>query len=121
VFLLRALQQQKRALERKIERESTLLGDLPELSARILELARERGRVTIAEAVKATGASRNTIKDHVRALTDRQHLTRHGAGRGAWYAPNWVANHALCRHVSTRRRGSGREAPSRGVIWRVRV
>ena len=87
VFLLRALQQQKRALERKIERESIVLGDLPELSARILELARERGRVTIAEAVKVTGASRNTIKDHVRALKDRQRLTRHGAGRGAWYAP----------------------------------
>ena len=87
VFFLRALQQQKRALERKIERESIFLADLPELSVRILELARERGRVTIAEALKATGASRNTIKDHVRALTNRRRLTRHGAGRGAWYAP----------------------------------
>lgn len=63
-----------------------MFGDLPELSVKILELARERGRVTIAEAVKATGASRNTIKDHVRALTDRRHPARHGAGRGAWYA-----------------------------------
>jgi hypothetical protein len=34
-----------------------------------------------------TGTSRNTVKDHVRALTDHNHLTRHGAGRGAWYAP----------------------------------
>jgi len=74
-------------LEAKIERERILLGELPELSIKILELARERGRVTIAEAAKATGASRNTIKDHVRTLTDNEHLTRHGAGRGAWYAP----------------------------------
>jgi Fic family protein len=88
LFFLRALQQQKRLLEKKIERERIILGDLPELSAKILELARERGRVTIAEAVKVTGASRNTVKDHVRALTDREHLTRHGAGRGAWYAPS---------------------------------
>jgi DeoR/GlpR family transcriptional regulator of sugar metabolism len=58
------------------------------LSVRILELARERGRVTIAEAVAVIGASRNTIKDHVRQLTEQQHLTRHGAGRGAWYAPS---------------------------------
>ena len=87
-FFLRALQQQKRALERKIERESILLGDLPELSIRILELARERGRVTIAEAVKVTGASRNTIKDHVRVLAAQRHLTRHGAGRGTWYGAN---------------------------------
>src|SRR5712692_3750887 len=85
-FFLRALQQQKRRLEAKIERERILLGDLPELSVKILELARERGRVTIAEAAKATGASRNTVKDHVRTLTDNKHLTRHGAGRGAWYA-----------------------------------
>jgi Fic family protein len=87
-FFLRALQEQKRALEKKIERERILLGDLPELSVKILELARERGRVTIAEAVRATGASRNTIKDHVTALTRQQHLTRHGAGRGAWYGLN---------------------------------
>jgi len=87
VFFLRALQQQKRNLETKIERERILLGDLPDLSVKILELARERGRVTIAEAAKATGASRNTVKDHVRTLTDRKHLTRHGAGRGAWYGP----------------------------------
>jgi Fic family protein len=86
-FFLRALQQQKRTLERKIERESLLLGDLPELSVTILQLARERGRVTIAEAVKATGVNRNTIKDHVRTLTNRKHLTPHGAGRGVWYAP----------------------------------
>lgn len=85
-FFLRALQQQKRRLERKIERERTLLGALPELSVRILELARERGRVTVAEAARATGASRNTIKDHVAALVGRGHLARYGAGRGTWYA-----------------------------------
>ncbi len=85
-FFLRALQQQKRRLERKIERERLILGDLPELSVQILELARERGRVTVAEAAKATGANRNTIKDHMKALTEGSHLTRHGAGRGVWYA-----------------------------------
>ena len=84
-FFLRALQQQKQRLERKVEREMLILGDLPELSTRILELARERGRVTIAEAVKVTGQSRHTIKDHIKALASRGHLTLHGAGRGAWY------------------------------------
>jgi Fic family protein len=87
-FFLSALQRQKRRLETKIERERILLGDLPELSVKILELARERGRVTIAEAAMVTGASRNTVKDHMRMLADRKHLTRHGAGRGAWYAPS---------------------------------
>ncbi len=85
-YFLKALKQQKDRLEKKIEREHILLGALPQLSAHILELCRERGRVTIAEAAKATGISRNTIKDHVAALTAQGHLVKHGAGRGTWYA-----------------------------------
>lgn len=84
-FFLRALQQQKLRLENKIERERLILGDLPELSARVLELCRERGRVTVAEAATVTGSSRNTIKDHLKALTRAGHLEKHGAGRGTWY------------------------------------
>jgi Fic family protein len=84
-FFLRALQQQKARLEKKIERERLILGDLPELSVQILELCRERGRVTVAEAAKVTGANRNTIKDHLKALTKTGHIEQHGAGRGSWY------------------------------------
>ena len=39
-----------------------------------------------AEAARATGSSRNTVKDHLRALTEAGHLERHGAGRGTWYS-----------------------------------
>jgi Fic family protein len=84
-FFLRALQSQKRRLEKKMERERILLAALPELSVLILELAREHGRVTMAEAVRVSGFSRNTIKEHLRALVEQGHLTLHGAGRGAWY------------------------------------
>lgn len=86
LYFLAALKQQKDRLEKKIEREHILIGDLPELSVQILELCRERGRVTIAEISRITGTSRNTIKDHVTALAEKGHLTRHGAGRGTWYA-----------------------------------
>jgi Fic family protein len=85
IFFLRALQQQKAQLEKKIERERLILGDLPELSVQILELCREHGRVTVAEVVKVTGANRNTIKDHLKALTKAGHIEPHGAGRGSWY------------------------------------
>jgi len=85
-YFLRALQSQKRRLEKKIEREHLILGDLPALSVAIVELVRDRGRVTVADIVKATGISRNTIKDHLKALTRSGHLLRHGAGRGTWYA-----------------------------------
>lgn len=86
VYFLKVLKAQKQKLEKKIDRERIILGDLPALSVDILELAHERGRITIADAAKTTGASRNTIKDHVKALTDAGHLSRHGAGRGTWYS-----------------------------------
>ncbi len=85
IFFLKSLQQQKTRLEKKIEHERLILGNLPELSVQILELCREHGRVTIAEATKVTGANRNTIKDHIKALKRVGHLVQHGAGRGTWY------------------------------------
>lgn len=86
LYFLKSLKQHKDRLEQKLEREWLILGDLPELSVQILELAREHGRTTVAEAARATGSSRNTVKDHLRALTEAGRLERHGAGRGTWYS-----------------------------------
>lgn len=85
VFFLRSLAEQVRRLEKKIEREKIIFATLPKLSLQIVELAREHGRVTMAEAIKLTGASRNTLKQHFRDLVERGHLEQHGSGRGAWY------------------------------------
>lgn len=87
-YFLGVLAEQKTRLEKKIEREQLLLGDLPELSVKILELCKERGRVSVSEIQRLTGANRNTVKDHLAALTKNGHLTRHGAGRGVWYSLN---------------------------------
>ena len=81
-----ALQKQKANLQAKVEREKILLGELPDLSVKIVEIARQHGRVTVSEAVRVTGISRNTIKDHLKALVKQGHLARHGAGRGTWYS-----------------------------------
>jgi len=85
VFFLRSLAEQVRRLEKKVEREKLVLATLPELSLQIVEFAREHGRVTIGEAVKLTGASRNTLKQHFRVLVERGYLNQHGSGRGVWY------------------------------------
>lgn len=84
-FFLRSLSEQVRRLEKKVEREKLVLASLPELSLQIVEFAREHGRVTIGEAIKLTGASRNTLKQHFRALVEHGTLNRHGGGRGVWY------------------------------------
>jgi Fic family protein len=39
----------------------------------------------MAEIIRLTGASRNTLKLHFRTLVERGHLTKHGQGRGVWY------------------------------------
>lgn len=85
-YFLDALRTQKRALEEKIQRERIQLDSLPPLSIRILDIARTQGRVSVAEAARITGANRNTVKDHLRALTTNGYLVRHGAGRGTWYS-----------------------------------
>jgi Fic family protein len=85
LFFLRALQQQKTRLAAKVEHEKIVLSSLPELSVRILDHARQHGRVTIGEMAKATGVSRNTLKQHFRTLVEKRHLVLQGGGRGAWY------------------------------------
>ena len=84
-FFLRSLAEQVQRLEKKVEREKLVLASMPERSLQIVEFAREHGRVTMGEAIRLTGASRNTLKQHFRALVARGSLTRHGGGRGAWY------------------------------------
>lgn len=84
-FFLRSLAEQVRRLEKKVEREKLILATLPELALQIVDLAREHGRVTIGEIVALTGASRNTLKQHLRTLVERGYLNQHGAGRGVWY------------------------------------
>jgi Fic family protein len=85
VFFLRSLAEQVRRLEKKIEREKIVLANLPGLSLQIIEFAREHGRVTIGNAIKLTGASRNTLKVHLRDLVEGNYLNQHGSGRGVWY------------------------------------
>lgn len=86
LFFLRSLDEQVRRLEKKIEREHLVLASLPALSLQIVDFVREHGRITMAEAIKLTGASRNTLKQHFRNLVQHRHLDQHGRGRGAWYS-----------------------------------
>ena len=86
MFFLRALSEQVKRLEKKVEREKLVLATLPELSLQIVEFAREHGRVTIGAAINLTGSSRNTLKQHFRSLVEKGHLKLYGSGRGVWYA-----------------------------------
>jgi hypothetical protein len=51
------LQQQKRRLAAKVEREKLVMAALPELAVRILDHARQHGRVTIGEMLRVKAFS----------------------------------------------------------------
>lgn len=63
------------------------MGSLPEVSAKMLDLVREHGRLTIGDAERLTGENRNTLKQHFRVFVNAGHLALNGAGRDTWYAP----------------------------------
>ena len=85
-YFLRALQQQVRRLAAKVEREKIALAVLPELAVAILDYARDHGRVTMGTMTRATGASRNTLKEHFRNLVEKKLLLQQGGGRSTWYS-----------------------------------
>ena len=84
-YFLQVLVHQSRNLAKKVEREKMILSSLPELSLQVLEHVRQHGRVTIADMITMTGVSRNTLKEHFRALLEKGHLVLRGKGRGSWY------------------------------------
>lgn len=85
-FFLRALKQQKQRLEHKIHNEKILFKQLPELSLKIMEIVKSRGRITIKEVVTLTRQNRNTIKKHLDNLVKQNQLIKNGTGKGTWYS-----------------------------------
>ena len=88
MFFLKTLQKQKIRLEYKIEHTNTSVKnnlDLPEISAKIMEVFETRDRATISELSELTGTNINTIKKHLSNLVENNYLTKHGKTRGAWY------------------------------------
>jgi Fic family protein len=86
IFFMRAMQQQKRRLAVKVEREKNALAALSNLAIRILDYVRDHGRVTTRDMVREAGASPNTLKATFTSLVEKGLLVRHGGGRSTWYS-----------------------------------
>jgi Fic family protein len=84
-FFLRCLVRQKQKLETKIEAEQTGLAALSGLSLKIVHLFEDHSSVTVASAVEATGANRNTVKAALQSLGKRGFISQKGKGRGVYY------------------------------------
>jgi Fic family protein len=86
VFFMRAMQQQKRRLALKVEREKNALAALSDLAVGILDYVRDHGRVTTRDMVREVGASLNTLKATFTSLVEKGLLVRRGGGRSTWYS-----------------------------------
>lgn len=76
---------QKDNLNAKIQVEQRRVEASSPLAASLMRLLDDRESITLAEAVKATAANRNTLKVKMSELVDAGMLTRHGRGRGVYY------------------------------------
>jgi predicted HTH transcriptional regulator len=85
MFFLRGLQQQKRRLGAKVEREKAALSALSELAVHIMDYVQAHGGVTTRDMVREHKASPNTAKATFASLVKKGPLVRHGAGRSIWY------------------------------------
>lgn len=87
LFFLRSMLTQ---VDRLREKLNSRIGEPPALSPlaeRLAGLLRERGSLSVAEAVDATGANRHTLKNKFGELVDTGVARLHGKGRGAHYRP----------------------------------
>ena len=85
IYFLRSLHKQIQQLEFKINKEQIALSSLPKLASDIMQLAQEKGKVTMADIIAYTDAARSTIKKQLSFLIDRKYLARYGQGKATWY------------------------------------
>lgn len=87
LFFLRSMHSQVDRLREKLSSRIGQPTGLSPLAERLAALLRERGALSVAEAVEATGANRHTLKDKFGELVETGVAELHGKGRGAHYRP----------------------------------
>jgi Fic family protein len=87
LFFLRSIRAQVARLREKLVARVQETSGLSPLAERLAALIRQRGSLSVAEAVKETGANRNTLKDKFRELVKAGVVELHRKGRGSHYRP----------------------------------
>lgn len=89
-FFLKMMVKQKENLVFKLKEERYLHEALPALSRNIIDMANARRELTVRDIQEVTQANRNTIKAHLKKLTEQKYLVAVGKGRGARYILNGI-------------------------------
>lgn len=84
-FFLQALFRQTKGLAAKVDALRHSLEQLAAPERELLQLVESLGRLSVADAVSRTGASRNTVRKRLAGLVAKGFLALEGKGRGAGY------------------------------------
>jgi Fic family protein len=84
-FFLTSLVRQKQHLEAKIVRGNDIITGLNPLSEHIVQLLQNHSKMTFQDFVLKTKANQNTIKKHLKTLTDHKVIMKYGKGRATFY------------------------------------
>ena len=85
VCFLKCLVTQTKRLAAKIESEKAALASLTPLARETTDLLTKHTRVSVAQIVAITKASRNTVKATLFKLREQGLVAQHGKGRGVFY------------------------------------
>lgn len=85
VFFLKSLKRQKDNLEAKVTREQILLSQQNQTAQFILDLLKERGRLTMGELEILSHQPRHHLRRQIEKLIQNQLIRQNGKGKGTWY------------------------------------
>lgn len=85
MFFLRSMRTQVDKLRAKLTPQTPGRTPLSPLAERLATILREKGTLSVAEAVAQTGENRNTLKDKFAELVESGVAELHGKGRGSHY------------------------------------
>ena len=85
-FFLHALKTQKKQLESKLDIEGSMLR-LSETQQKILDLVRQRGRITSVDIAATLETPYRSVRYHLDTLVRRKLINSHGERKGRYYTP----------------------------------
>ncbi|MGH1456221.1 MAG: Fic family protein [Alphaproteobacteria bacterium] len=85
-FFFDLLKAQKDKLQDRVEKGSSEIVNMPELSTKILKQFEKHDRLSMKEIERLTRGKRSTLKLRLSELVDGGYLMRHGQARATWYS-----------------------------------
>jgi Fic family protein len=85
-FFFSVLKAQKDKLEKRIEKGSSEIVNMPALSTKILKQFEKHDRLSMKEIERLTRGKRSTLKLRLSELVEGGYLVRHGQARATWYS-----------------------------------